>query len=441
MPIAINGSASSSLKGTGTTTTFSHTIASGLEQSILVVCYQSAVVQSTGVTWNGTAMTLGKQYTVSNYYTSYYYLINPTPGTFNIVVSHASNATNRAVMGAMTFTGVNQVNPIAVDSFIEANTSSPSSTVNCGKNGCMLIGSLMNGKSGTNPTVTWSGGQTELYNLLSTNNDDRGSAAYLLVTTSGNNTFSATLSASINNSLQVIALMPTGLTYGEYLGAGSAITKGLWHLNGNSVDSSGNNNNGTDTNITYVPGRFGQCARGTIAGTSGISIAYSAPLVPGTGAFSRSFWIKTTITTLGYIYYSQENSSTHNQVDGAYMDTNGKVVTQFRGVENTIAQITSNKSINDGVWHKITVGSSGSGGTQYIYIDGDLDVSGAVGSTNINLQSPTPYTLLAVNQAWGPGRGAYLQCDADEIVFENRMPSASEIKKDYAYSLGRYATL
>ena len=51
-------------------------------------------------------------------------------------------------------------------------------------------------------------------------------------------------------------------TLGEYLGAGASTTKLLLHLNGKSTDSSGNGNNGTNSNITYslANGKFGQGA-------------------------------------------------------------------------------------------------------------------------------------------------------------------------------------
>lgn len=37
---------------------------------------------------------------------------------------------------------------------------------------------------------------------------------------------------------------------------------GVWHLNGNSNDSTANANNGTDTSVTYVSGKIGQAASG-----------------------------------------------------------------------------------------------------------------------------------------------------------------------------------
>lgn len=53
------------------------------------------------------------------------------------------------------------------------------------------------------------------------------------------------------------------MTLGQYLGAGSGVTNGLYHLNGNSNDSSGNSRNGTDSGgVTYglAYGRLGQGA-------------------------------------------------------------------------------------------------------------------------------------------------------------------------------------
>ncbi len=50
-------------------------------------------------------------------------------------------------------------------------------------------------------------------------------------------------------------------TLGEYNGAGSGITKALYHLNGSSADSSGNGNNGTDNEVTYGAG-YGKYGKG-----------------------------------------------------------------------------------------------------------------------------------------------------------------------------------
>ena len=47
----------------------------------------------------------------------------------------------------------------------------------------------------------------------------------------------------------------------------TANTKLYYKLNGGATDDSGNGNNGTATNVTYVDGRFGQGA--SFAGNTG----------------------------------------------------------------------------------------------------------------------------------------------------------------------------
>lgn len=67
--------------------------------------------------------------------------------------------------------------------------------------------------------------------------------------------------------------------------------RGLYHLNGNSGDSSGNGYNGTDTNITYssANGKFGQGV-GTSTGNAGISLQTALVGTLGTGDFTFNGW-------------------------------------------------------------------------------------------------------------------------------------------------------
>jgi len=69
-------------------------------------------------------------------------------------------------------------------------------------------------------------------------------------------------------------------------------TVGLWHLDGNSNDSTANGGNGTDTSISYssVNGYFNQGA-GLNGSTSKISINNNAILTPA-NAITIGFWMK-----------------------------------------------------------------------------------------------------------------------------------------------------
>jgi len=91
--------------------------------------------------------------------------------------------------------------------------------------------------------------------------------------------------------LLIILLLPLFIhaQNGQYLGAGSATTKLLLHLNGNSTDVSGNGNNGTDANITYGLGNGKFFAGAGFNGTTSKIRCSSA--ISFTGNFTISFWI------------------------------------------------------------------------------------------------------------------------------------------------------
>ncbi|MCX6232604.1 MAG: hypothetical protein NTZ33_13795 [Bacteroidetes bacterium] len=78
--------------------------------------------------------------------------------------------------------------------------------------------------------------------------------------------------------------------FGQIIGSGSATTKLLLHLNGNSRDTSGNNNNCTDVNITYSisTGKFAQGA----SMTTGYITKTNNNLAIDGGSCTLSLWIK-----------------------------------------------------------------------------------------------------------------------------------------------------
>ena len=73
-----------------------------------------------------------------------------------------------------------------------------------------------------------------------------------------------------------------------YLWAGSWITKWLYHLNGNSNDSSGSWNNWTDSNVSYVAGKFWQC--GSFNGSSSKIVLPTISM----NNITLSYWVKLT---------------------------------------------------------------------------------------------------------------------------------------------------
>ena len=82
------------------------------------------------------------------------------------------------------------------------------------------------------------------------------------------------------------------MSLGEYIGAGASITKGLWHLNGNINDSSGNNTVtyfGGSPTPSYNNGKFGQ---GVVFNGSSNFLYIADTNFGGTGSFTMSVWAK-----------------------------------------------------------------------------------------------------------------------------------------------------
>lgn len=219
---------------------------------------------------------------------------------------------------------------------------------------------------------------------------------------------------------------------GQYIGAGAGTTKLLLHLNGSSVDSSGNNNNGTDTAITYsqANGKFGQGAGFNPATSSNINI--SATAFPyGTGSFTNITWIKigSLPGTNGYSFADFWGKATANQSVGNGLHNNA-------GTQNIIfanfgSDLEVARTLSTGVWYLLL--STFDGTTYKGYLDGELIASGA---KSINITSGTFHHIGAQEAGGGTWNGS-----VDEVIIENRAWSASEVKKYFTFAKGRFGII
>ena len=154
--------------------------------------------------------------------------------------------------------------------------------------------------------------------------------------------------------------------------------EGLYHLNGDSVDSSGNARNGSDTSITY-DASYGNLGSGASfnGGTSKISLG-DINALDGLSAYSVGGWFKTV------------NSDAQSQMilKGDVWDLSKGWDTGFN---KAISQLTIGGNwrssgynatvISDNVFHHII--SVYDGTTNYVYVDGvatSTAYSGAMGS-------------------------------------------------------------
>lgn len=225
-------------------------------------------------------------------------------------------------------------------------------------------------------------------------------------------------------------------TLGEYNGAGSGVTKLLLHLNGNSTDSSGNANNGTNTNITFsqANGRFGQGAGFNV--NSYITLDASK-LPTGSSAFTTGAWVS----------FTSFNGSNNSQmiIEWGSRGAGTGSSWQFQFNQTTLNPAFYNITTpevalvvpNDGTWHFIcSTYSGGTNGTVNQYYDGKLVATGAISGTP-NITTTTAKVGMYVDQTATYGYKGKI----DELIIENVAWSAEKVKKYYTTSKGRFATL
>lgn len=208
---------------------------------------------------------------------------------------------------------------------------------------------------------------------------------------------------------------------------------GLWHLNGNSTDTSGNNNNGTDTAITYsqTNGKFGQGA-----GFNGSSskIMFSNKVIPRTTR-TVCFWAKITnnqaiFDETGYNYAQHGSTiwSTTNVV--TYADCVGNGTTPRFDIP---ISITDANKANWNFYVFTWDGTTNANGVK-AYLNGVLANQATAANT-----TSTAATFNTVFGSNASGSVNYMSGSFDEISIFNVAKSADWVRQQYA--IGRFGEL
>lgn len=151
--------------------------------------------------------------------------------------------------------------------------------------------------------------------------------------------------------------------------------------------------------------------------------------------FTVSVWFKT--GTSGMIF-GEENGATPGTGSGwvpaIYVDTNGKLRTSCFYGGNT-SQSVSTISVNDNLWHQITVTFESS--SQKSYLDGILFDTISKFQQNY---SATYYYYLGSgkNTGWPNAGNMTLSGNISNFMFYNRALSATEVLQNYNATKGRY---
>lgn len=217
--------------------------------------------------------------------------------------------------------------------------------------------------------------------------------------------------------------------YGELQVDGLYSVQGLWHLNGDATDSSGNNNNGVVNGATATQsGKFGQAY--TFNGSSDyISINSLIGFDGNTGSIiiwgydtkaskSMDVYLINIYASYNYRFRIQINSSNN-------LEFFWKAITDWT--------LTSLNSWNINVWHQMAITWNTSAGELILYLDGEqVDFDDTLNRT----WSGTP-TTNAIGARYNGGF-SYFQGDIDEICLYSRVLSAEEIRAIYALQKGAY---
>lgn len=221
------------------------------------------------------------------------------------------------------------------------------------------------------------------------------------------------------------------MSLGEYLWAGSWTTKWLYHLNWDSADSSGNWNNGTDTAISYVAGKFGNCA--SFNGSSSF-INYTTPITTATNNLTISLWVYISWTSLNWTFIHIWNNT--GVPDNWYTlwvwnTTTWNVWNNLIWLCNWVAWMNFNIPIWTWREHVLMTRNSG---TWYWYVN--WKVSATTFTTTPN--TPTNNTMIWRDIDITPSFFNWL---IDEVIIENVARTAEQVKKYYTYTQWRFGIL
>lgn len=227
------------------------------------------------------------------------------------------------------------------------------------------------------------------------------------------------------NSAEIISLYEEGGdTYVPYVPPQGFFNDGTevayYAFDGDATDSTGNND-GTATNITYVTGRFGQCAvfNGSSSNVKITQNAYSS------NAFSVSCWVKFNALGLDQRFVVC-NSNTYSKYFRINIRTDNKI-SAFYGTSNS-AIIISPSTYTTGVFYHIAM-SAIQGSNLSLYINGVLIQSIANGGTGYVAN------LASEFGAWvGSGRGGVseiLNGSIDQLRIFNRALTQEEVTALY----------
>lgn len=201
---------------------------------------------------------------------------------------------------------------------------------------------------------------------------------------------------------------------------------GVWHLDGDAVDSSGGARNGTNTGATGATGLSGRAMAFT--GTS-TYIRLPDTMISNKTTATFEAWVKTSSSDAGVIGWgnSAYPAAPASYVPTFYFGNDGLLrAEQWHGASTPITTPTAQ---NDDEWkHLVLVVEPNS---QSLYVNGTLIQTSAVTASTIN--NTANYIGLAFTSSWPATAGSWrgLTGLVDEVRFSNVARSSAWVQQTY----------
>lgn len=219
-----------------------------------------------------------------------------------------------------------------------------------------------------------------------------------------------------NLSSDVYAGLDTGVELESNSLRNDANLEAYWRFASSSVDETANNNDGTDTSMSYTSGA-GKFGNGASFNGSGYIVVDNTN-IPLTGSFTFSLWVNPTSVSSAIQFFIANDNSSGTRSFAFGIDANGKIY--FERTGTPFGADGTGRSLTAGVWNYVTLVYDGTNISSYI--NGILNQKVAM----VGLNSTTNDIYIGRRQYTGsnlPFTGSM-----DDVAIFDRALTETEIK-------------
>jgi len=188
---------------------------------------------------------------------------------------------------------------------------------------------------------------------------------------------------------------------------------------GNAADSVGSNTL-TNSSATYGTGKINN--GGIFSGSSQYMYNSTVPNT-GAGAWSTSYWIKTSTSyNNNGDHWGWGTSSTKRGIGGYFSSTTNKIAWNAYGGGGNVV---SANALNDNNWHFVCITYDGT------YVKMYVDNASVVTSSPVTLNIASASNTTRLGRQWYDSGGNYFTGSIDEVGIWSRVLSATEVSQLY----------